>query len=64
VLPPYAVWHGAVQTMFPLVTKGESFAIVVDTLTPETYVYASVIHNETSAGRFVDARVGELRVSP
>jgi hypothetical protein len=63
VLPPFAVWHGAVQTMFPLVTKGESFSIVVDTLTPETYVYASVVNNETSAGRFVDPRVGELRVA-
>jgi hypothetical protein len=58
VLPPNALWHASIQSMFPLITKGDDFSLVVETGHRETYVYASVIDNETNSANFVQAQVG------
>jgi hypothetical protein len=63
VLPPSSLWHDAVQAMFPMITKGDDFTVVVETSSRETHVYASVIENETSSAKFVRARVGSATVA-
>ncbi len=57
-MPPYSIWHVPVQFLFPLITKGDDFSLVVETSSRETYVYASVIDNETNAATFVQPQVG------
>lgn len=53
-----ALVHIAIQSVFPLISKGTGFTVVVETGAPDTYVYASVIESATNAGRFVAARIG------
>ena len=55
-VPPNGLWHMSIQSLFPLITKGGDFSIVVETASSETYVYSSVIDNDTHAGRFVYPR--------
>ena len=50
--------HMSIQSLFPLITSGSGFAVVVETPFPETYAYASVIESATHTGRFVAPRVG------
>lgn len=57
-LPPNSLTHTPIQTLFPLITNGTDFTVVVESATPETYVYASVIDNSTSAAKFIHANVG------
>lgn len=53
---PGALLHISIQALFPLISKGEQFRVVVETPVRETYVYASVIDNEHT-GTFVQSRV-------
>ena len=53
VLPPHSLIHEALQKFFPLVTEGSDFIVVVDSPTPGSYAYASVILNSTNDGTFV-----------
>ena len=53
VLPADAIWHASIQSMFPLITSGSDFQLVIETSAPSTYVYASVIANDTNEARFV-----------
>ena len=55
---PNGIVHTSIQSLFPLITDGSGFSVVVETLHPETYVYASVIQSEDHAARFVGPRVG------
>ncbi|HEX7151794.1 MAG TPA: hypothetical protein VF618_09930 [Thermoanaerobaculia bacterium] len=57
VLPPRSLWHAPIQMLFPMITKGDDFAIVVETASAETHVYASVIENETNTATFVRGQV-------
>ncbi|HEX7192262.1 MAG TPA: hypothetical protein VF381_11910 [Thermoanaerobaculia bacterium] len=57
-LPPESLAHTPIQTLFPLITSGDDFTIVVETASPETFIYASVIDNNTTAARFIHANVG------
>jgi hypothetical protein len=50
---PNTLYHIAIQTLFPLITAGDDFSIIVEGSSPDTYVYASVIDNETNAAHFV-----------
>ena len=59
-LPPNALWHMAIQLMFPLITDGDHFSIVVETPSRETHVYASVVDNHTQAAKFVQPTLGTL----
>ena len=56
-LPPKTLWHTAIQAMFPLITSGDHFSVVVETPTHETYVYASVIENVTNRAMFVQPMI-------
>ena len=52
-LPATSLWHASIQSLFPLITAGDNFSVVVETSAPNTHVYASVIENGTDAARFV-----------
>ena len=56
-LPPNTLWHTAIQSMFPLITSGDHFSVVVETPSRETYVYASVIENVTNRATFVQPMI-------
>jgi hypothetical protein len=58
VVPPSSLVHVPLQTLFPLITSGIDFSVIVETAAPETYVYASVIENATNAARFVQPAFG------
>ena len=55
---PGAMVHTSIQSVFPLITDGTGFSVVVETPARETYVYASVVESANQAGRFVPARIG------
>ncbi|HEV8435013.1 MAG TPA: hypothetical protein VGR95_16510 [Thermoanaerobaculia bacterium] len=57
-LPPESLSHTSIQSLFPLITSGNDFTIVVETASPDTFVYASVIDNNTTAARFIRPNVG------
>ena len=57
-LPSNSLWHMSIQSAFPLITDGDHFAVVVETPSPDTYVYASVIENATNVARFVQPSLG------
>jgi hypothetical protein len=48
--------HTSVQSLFPMITKGEDFTVIVETSSPDTYIYASVIDNETNQTHFIQPR--------
>jgi hypothetical protein len=50
--------HMSIQSLFPMITEGSGFSILVETSARDTYVYGSVIDSETNAARFVSPRVG------
>ena len=53
VVPPNSLVHAALQSLFPMITSGNDFSVLIETPAPDTYVYASVIENATNAARFV-----------
>jgi len=55
---PDSIRHDAIQALFPLITAGTGFSVVVETNARDTYVYASVIESATSAGKFITPRIG------
>jgi hypothetical protein len=57
-LPANSLSHTPIQILFPLITKGDDFSVVVETSSPNTYVYASVIENATSEARFIAPAIG------
>lgn len=57
-VPAGTMIHTSIQSLFPLITDGIGFSVVVETPAPETHVYASVVESANHAGRFVSARVG------
>jgi hypothetical protein len=57
-VPPNTLVHTAVQSLFTVITKGDDFVVVVETSSPDTYVYASVVDNETNQTHFVQPANG------
>ena len=55
---PGGIVHESIQSVFPLITEGSGFSVIVETIAPETHVYGSVIESATHNGRFVAPRVG------
>ena len=51
---PASVQQISIQTLFPLITRGNDFALVVETSQPDVYVYASVVENATNFARFIE----------
>lgn len=58
VLPENAMWHMAVQLVFPAMRQGDNYTVVVETGSRDTYVYGSVIENNTNEARFLAPTVG------
>lgn len=56
-VPANALVHTSVQTLFPMITKGEDFTVLVETSAPDTYIYASVIDNETNQTHFIQPSI-------
>ena len=56
-VPPGTLWHTSIQALFPLITKGEDFSLLIETGSRDTYVYASVIENATNEARFIEPAV-------
>jgi hypothetical protein len=57
-LPPETLAHTSIQSLFPMITSGTDFTIVVETPSPDTFIYGSVIDNNTTTARFIHANVG------
>ena len=57
-IPANSLAHTSIQSLFPLITKGDDFNVVIETSSPSTYVYASVIENATSEARFIAPSIG------
>ncbi|HLJ73911.1 MAG TPA: hypothetical protein VKU62_04955 [Thermoanaerobaculia bacterium] len=57
-IPPSSLSHTSIQTLFPLIAKGDDFMVVIETSAPNTYVYGSVIDNTTSDARFIQPTIG------
>jgi len=56
-VPPGTLWHTSIQALFPLITKGDDFSLLMETGYRQTYVYASVIENSTNEARFIEPTV-------
>ena len=50
--------HTSIQSIFPLITKGDGFSVVVETSARQTHVYASVIRNADNGAKFITPRIG------
>ncbi len=57
-LPPNSLSHTSIQSLFPLITSGDDFSVVVESGTANTFVYASVIDNNSSEAHFIVPSVG------
>ena len=57
-LRPNSLAHVSIQSLFPLITRGDDFSVLVETGSRDTYVYASVIDNATSEARFIQPAIG------
>jgi hypothetical protein len=57
-LGPNSLAHTSIQSLFPLIAKGDDFNVVIEASGPNTYVYASVIENATSEARFIAPSIG------
>jgi hypothetical protein len=56
-VPPNTLIHTSVQSLFPLITKGEDFTVLVETSAPDTYIYASVVDNKTNRTHFIQPSI-------
>jgi hypothetical protein len=54
---PNTLVHTSVQSLFPMITKGEDFTVLVETSSPDTYIYASVVDNETNQTHFIQPAI-------
>ena len=54
---PNTLYHIAIQSLFPTITAGNDFQIVVESSSRDTYVYASVVENATNNAQFVQPLV-------
>ena len=56
-VPQGTLWHTSIQALFPLITKGEDFSLLIETGSRETYVYGSVIENSTNEAKFIEPMI-------
>jgi hypothetical protein len=63
-LGPNSLAHTSIQSLFPLIAKGDDFNVVIETTGTNTYVYASVIENATSEARFIAPSIGAAEAHP
>ncbi len=62
-LQPSSLTHVSIQSLFPMITKGDDFTVLVETGSRDTYVYASVIDNSTNEARFIQPAIGAPTMS-
>ena len=55
---PGTLIHTSIQSIFPMITKGDGFSVVVETSARQTHVYASVIRNADNGAKFITPRIG------
>jgi hypothetical protein len=56
-----ALVHTSVQSLFPMITKGDDFTVLVETSAPDTYIYASVVDNETNQTHFIQPSISTVQ---
>jgi hypothetical protein len=56
-----ALVHTSVQSLFPMITKGDDFTVLVETSAPDTYIYASVVDNETNQTHFIQPSISSVQ---
>jgi hypothetical protein len=56
-----ALVHTSVQSLFPMITKGDDFTVLVETSAPNTYVYAAVVDNETNQTHFIQPSTATMQ---
>jgi hypothetical protein len=56
-----ALIHTSVQSLFPMITKGDDFTVLVETSAPDTYIYASVVDNETNQTHFIQPSISTMQ---
>lgn len=57
-VPPATIVHTPIQSLFPMIAKGNDFSVIVETADPETYAYASVIDNSNTFAHYIRPAVG------
>lgn len=57
LVSPGSLIHASIQSLFPLITDGIGFSVLIESAAPDTYVYASVIESANHAGRFIAPRL-------
>ena len=55
---PGSLHHMSIQSLFPLITDGNGFSVVIETGSRQTHVYASVIRNSDNGADFIPPRFG------
>jgi hypothetical protein len=55
---PGELHHMSIQSLFPLITEGSGFSVVIETGSRQTHVYASVIRNSDNGAAFIAPRFG------
>jgi hypothetical protein len=55
---PGELAHASIQSLFPFISEGSGFSVIVESASPDTYVYGSVITSATSSARFITPRIG------
>lgn len=48
----------SVQSLFPMITMGEDFTVLVETSSADTYIYASVVANDTNQMHYIQPAIG------
>lgn len=56
-VPANSLWHTSIQTLFPLITKGDDFTVLIETGAHDTYVYGSVISNTDNHAQFIEPTI-------
>lgn len=55
---PGSLAHASIQSLFPVISEGSGFSVLIESPSPDTYVYGSVITSATSEARFITPRIG------
>lgn len=61
-LPPRSIIQAPIQALFPVITEGDNFQLLIESSVENTYCYASVVNNGDHHAVFVQSLL--VRVSP
>lgn len=61
-LPPHAIIQAPIQALFPVITEGDNFQVLIESSVENTYCYASVVNNSDHHAVFVQPLL--VRVTP